>query len=132
MRFTDPWGQAPCPLGEWATQVLAVGPLDALIAGVLADEATSLAWSIGLPGINNGKADAFRHCFWSCRMTQEIGVSQAQIVGEIHEDCVLNPSLEREMDLFNNSIGRSIGASSMNCKEACKEAACGGGLKTLQ
>ena len=129
IKFIDPSGEAPCPRGELQTQILAVGPIDAWIAFRLSQEATNLANTIGLPGIHNGKADAFRHCYWSCLMAQDIGVSQAQIVGDIHEDCVPNSLEEREMDTFNNTVGRSLGSS--NCKDACKQAACGGDLKTL-
>lgn len=129
IRFIDPSGEAPCPLGELQTQILAVGPIDAWVAFRLSQEATNLANTIGLPGIHNGKADAFRHCYWSCRMAQEIGASQAQIVGDIHEDCVPNSLEEREMDLFNNAVGRSF--VSGNCKDACKQSACSGALKTL-
>ena len=124
INYADPLGLAPCPLGEELTVVLAVGPIDAFTAWSLANQALSLAQNIGLPGLHNGHADAFRHCYWSCRMAQEIGVSQAKEVGDIHEDCNPNPAAERAMDLFNNAKGRGFGSSTGDCKDACYNEAC--------
>jgi len=127
----DLLGKLSCWLGEPLTMITAVGPFDAWRAKILADQALSMARTIGLSGIHNGPADAFRHCFWSCLMAQQIGVSQAKEVGNIHEDCNPNPSGERDMDLYNNSKGRSFGAKpGTSCKNACLQAACDGTLKT--
>jgi hypothetical protein len=78
---------------------------------------------VGLPSNSrhNGVIDAFRHCYWSCRMAQEIGMKQAMKIGNIHEECSDNqPECEKKMDLFNNAIGRSISdKGKKNCKSNC-------------
>ncbi|MCO8190039.1 MAG: hypothetical protein NKF37_00570 [Tropheryma whipplei] len=53
-----------------------------------------------------GKGDAFRHCYWSARMTIDMG--EAKGFGDRHEAFSHGP--ERYMDLKNNEIGRSVGA----------------------
>jgi RHS repeat-associated protein len=119
-----------CPLGEAAAQVTAIGPLDALTAQSLAREAMIEAQISGLPGIHNGQADAFRHCFWSCRMAQEIGASQAQAVGDTHERCSKGPPAEEAMDLANNATGRSYGTPGADCHAQCFTGATSGTLQT--
>ncbi|ORX92093.1 hypothetical protein K493DRAFT_142377, partial [Basidiobolus meristosporus CBS 931.73] len=59
----------------------------------------------------NGKADAFRHCYWSALMTISIGESQAKEVGDAHEVFGQNSAAASSMDLFNNARGREIGKS---------------------
>jgi hypothetical protein len=122
-------------------QVLAVGPLDALTAKKLASEAFSVAYSVGagLPGghsgAHNGAEDAFRHCYWSCRMTQEIGADQASTVGTVHEDCGGGPAAETAMDMFNNAIGISVGMAAgstlaSDCRDGCLYEVLSGGAQT--
>ncbi|WP_080602994.1 DUF6973 domain-containing protein [Tropheryma whipplei] len=53
-----------------------------------------------------GKGDAFRHCYWSARMTIDMG--EAKGFGDRHE--AFSHAPERYMDLKNNEIGRSVGA----------------------
>lgn len=134
LKYTDPWGLAPCPRGEARTQIEAVGAVSASMALYWSFRAENLSLNIGLPGIRNGKADAFRHCFWSCKMPQSnsIGVSKAKTIGNIHEDCVENSPRERSMDLINNAVGVNLGTQGKNCKKSCKEAACSGNLVTLK
>lgn len=127
---TDPFGN----LREEVAQVLAVGPIDALTARNLANEALGAARESGLPGQHNGDADAYRHCFWSCRMTQEIGEGQAEEVGNIHEQYGDNPVGEDSMDRSNNASGRAAGAKcdlkkndttqerQQYCRDACMSA----------
>lgn len=110
----------PCPLGEKLTAILAVGPIDAWTANSLANDANNAARDSGLPGAHNGQRDAFRHCFWSCRMTQEIGADQAKDIGDIHEDCNPNPADELAMDQHNNAAGRAYGSKpGTDCNSAC-------------
>jgi len=133
----DPLG-LKCPCGEMVTQILTVGPIDAYIAKGLSDEAFDVSES-GIVGIvnkesmNGGPIDAFRHCYWSCRMAQEIGKNQAYLVGVIHEDCAdQTPSNEREMmDLFNNCIGIEM-YDKGGCEENCLDALKRGKLKTIK
>jgi len=118
-----------CLCGEAITAVLAVGLFDAATARSLATEASDAAVASGLPGIHNGQADAFRHCLWSCRMAQEIGASQAEEVGNIHEECNPGPTGERAMDLANNAAGRGYGTPGADCNALCRTAATSGVLQ---
>ncbi len=93
------------------------GPIDSYRADKLADEAKAAARATGLPGIHNGPADAWRHCYWSCRMTQVIGEEDAADIGEIHEKHGANPTAERMMDTWNNEEGRKC---SGDCDTACQ------------
>ncbi len=120
----------PCPCGEAAAQIAAVGPLDANTARRLANEALAAARASGLPGLHNGQADAFRHCFWSCRMAQEIGAGQAKDVGDTHERCNKNPAGEEAMDQANNATGRGFGTPGADCNAQCLQAARDGTLQT--
>ncbi len=59
----------------------------------------------------NGKGDAFRHAYWNALATQSLGVNTTKLLTTKHEEM---PSFypfnykEKEMDLFNNQIGRNI------------------------
>jgi RHS repeat-associated protein len=128
-----PGGPPPrskCPCGEAAAQIAGVGPIDANTARRLANEALAAAQASGLPGLHNGQADAFRHCFWSCRMAQEIGADQAKQVGDTHERCSPNPANEEAMDQANNATGRGFGTPGANCGDACMQAVRDGTLQT--
>ena len=101
--------------------MLAVGPIDAIVAESLSREALNLAGQLSIflgGGLHNGPADAFRHCYWSCRMTQEIGADQAERVGNVHEQCGNGPQSETAMDLANNRAGRSVNDGT-NCLTHC-------------
>ena len=125
--FSDPLGMK-CDLGEAASQVCAIGPVDAWTARGNAKEAEKATSNSGLPGAHNGPADAFRHCFWNCRMAQDIGKNQAKKVGDIHEDCGSGPPGENNMDLNNNRVGRSLGNKGVDCAAACRRALNNGSL----
>ena len=73
---------------------------------------------------HNDRSDAFRHCFWSCCMTQKMGASQAQKFGDSHENYPDNPICEKNMDLFNNAVGRGLGAGNPrgDCGAMCSGA----------
>lgn len=59
--------------------------------------------------IYNGKGDAFRHAYFNAMNANILGVTLAESLSTAHED---KPSLyfydfkEKEMDLFNNKVGR--------------------------
>ena len=54
----------------------------------------------------NGVGDAFRHAFWLAINTRDVGTTRASEFGTAHES-ETHPDLllEKEMDLFNNSVG---------------------------
>ena len=61
-----------------------IGPIDALEAKSIADNALVAAQRSGLSGLHDGPADAYRHCLWSCDMARSIGADQAKLVGDNH------------------------------------------------
>ena len=121
---TDPTGLR-CPCGEIPTQINAIGPGNALKVDQLRDQANMVAEATGLPGVGDGPQDAFRHCYWSCRMTQELGITTAKTVGDIHEECGDN----KFMDYNNNLVGRTYGMSGTDCRIACQGAIRNGPLQ---
>lgn len=58
---------------------------------------------------HNDEKDAVRHAYWIADVTARADSLWAKRWGDAHEDRPDNPALEREMDLFNNAVGRSIG-----------------------
>ena len=109
---------------------------DAWTANQLANEALEMARAIapslpgGIGGIHNGAADAFRHCYWSCRMAEELGEVSALQAGDIHEACASDqPPGEEAMDRYNNSIGVQLGRRH-NCAKDCLEYTKDGTLQT--
>lgn len=63
----------------------------------------------GGASLHNGSGDAFRHCFWSAMNARDEGEELAEAFGSAHESDPGNPSKEKAMDLFNNSVGFGIG-----------------------
>jgi len=93
--------QAWCwPFSRWAICARAHGHADSAESQALAYYPANT--------MHNGVGDAFRHCYWSARMTINDGATHAKGFGDRHEDYPGNPPLEKEMDLANNSTGRSI------------------------
>jgi hypothetical protein len=60
---------------------------------------------------NDGHRDAFRHTYWSARLTQEYGADWARAFTTAHEGLPGNVANREAMDLYNNSIGIQIGAA---------------------
>ncbi len=62
---------------------------------------------------HNDEVDAFRHAYMQAHMTLEYGKDVAKVIGDIYErwgDYTEGQnSIERNMDLWNNEIGRQIG-----------------------
>lgn len=56
-----------------------------------------------------GKGDAYRHCYWSARMTIDMGAGVAKGFGDRHES--ESSGDDKRMDLANNATGRSVGLS---------------------
>jgi hypothetical protein len=96
---------------------LGAGPIDAYRASELAKEALKAAQQSGLPGLHNGPADAWPHCYWNCRMVQVIGAEDAADIAENHEKHGGNSTAERMMDTWNNEEGRGC---SGNCDMCCQ------------
>jgi hypothetical protein len=65
---------------------------------------------------HNARGDAYRHLVWQALVTRNKSKDYAERVGNIHEWPIPvigagfdQPSEEKQMDLYNNSLGRSIG-----------------------
>jgi hypothetical protein len=63
---------------------------------------------------NDGHRDAFRHAYWSARLTQEYGTDWARAFTTAHEGLPGNVANREAMDLYNNSVGIEIGAANRN------------------
>ena len=70
---------------------------------------------------HNNQIDAFRHSFVSGAFAQKYGVFSARILGdakEFYDDIFYNQSLqEKNMDKWNNSVGRRIGLKTKNLNQ---------------
>lgn len=115
--------------GEIFDAVIGVGPFDAYRARQIANEALAAAQRTGLPGLHNGPADAWRHCYWNCRMTAVLGADQAETIANNHEAHGGGPANENAMDTFNNAVGRACGSA--NCDSCCQGKLDTGSLRVL-
>jgi len=60
--------------------------------------------------LHNGNGDAFRHTLWNFGMVIDVGYNFAKSWSDAHENgTVNNPALEKQMDLYNNSVGLNLG-----------------------
>ena len=123
-KFKNWWSK--CPLGEPPTQILNCGPVNSAVGLNSAGGATDTSRATGLPGVQDGPQDAFRHCYWSCLMTQLIGPGAAKCIGDTHELCGTDfGSPGSNMDLCNNAVGRSLAHSDRlesDCRKSCLNA----------
>jgi RHS repeat-associated protein len=137
VMMVDPFGLYDYPQSHWRrlTEIhsaqMQVGMINAWRVNAIASESLIAAQSSGLPGLRNGPADAFRHCFWSCSMAKAIGHFNATLVGDNHERYGDNPQCEIDMDLQNNRAGVDIGKAKGNCQNACMGKALSGQLSIL-
>lgn len=104
--FGSPYGFF-ATAAEIAGATFAVGPIDTATAKTDADKALSAAQNSGFSGAVDGKQDAFRHAYWNVLMTRDIGAGQAKKIADNHEQHNPSHPLANQMDLYNNSIGRS-------------------------
>jgi hypothetical protein len=58
--------------------------------------------------LNDGHRDAFRHAYWTARLTQAFGENWAEQYTNAHEMLPGNPRDREAMDLYNNGVGRRI------------------------
>lgn len=73
---------------------------------------TSQHWIFNDYEYHNDNADAFRHTLWNAYNAHDCGTTYAKKFADAHEKDFPNVALETEMDLFNNSLGRTIGSKS--------------------
>jgi hypothetical protein len=86
-----------------------------------------------ITGVHNGAADAYRHCLWSCLMTQKFGAGMAKEFGDAHEGGLDQDPDESVMDQYNNREGRALGDSNpgTDCKTLCQDAVITGQLRSF-
>ena len=141
IKRVDSSGLLSCVCGEKASCVANMvflhhvnAPWYCLRGGQLAEESQQAADATGYPGRHNGVRDAWRHCYWSCRMSQELGPEEASLITTLHEDCTpQNPANERAMDEANNLTGIVLGMRQppVSCHDACTDKVNEGGLTYL-
>jgi len=74
------------------------------------EKAENFAYNTGLPGLEDGPADAFRHSLFNALNAQTVGESFTKELGVAHEeDRPTQKKSSKKMDLFNNEVGREIG-----------------------
>jgi hypothetical protein len=73
--------------------------------------------------LHNGKGDAFRHCYWSCRMTYlfENSPDLSMDYSSWYEYTNPGPCEEALMDYQNNKTGTEIAASGGDCIVDCQK-----------
>ncbi len=64
-------------------------------------------------------SDAFRHCLWNALMTKSMDASAAKEWATAHE--AESSGIDKQMDLYNNTIGRVIDVSEMSESEIVSE-----------
>lgn len=99
----------------------------------LAQDAQDLAREkFGDEAFHNGKGDAFKHAYFSCAATQELGGDAAKQIADAHETQGGQPSEEKEMDEKNNKAGRNLGRPGVDCEQAVTAAVEGDALVTIE
>ncbi|KAJ3285363.1 hypothetical protein HK104_009531 [Borealophlyctis nickersoniae] len=122
-----PTGPAGC--------VASVGLLDCALSKTAAIKAGATAFILFPTSLHNGKGDAFFHCYWSALMVHRIGAIQAKTIGDLHEAKNNHPKAEKQMDLYNNAVGRQLGQKwklDLSVKLACLHAVNHGQLKLIK
>lgn len=107
-------------------------PIQAVTVYNCANKATDA--TIAYYGTNGWQdnSDAFRHCCWNALMKSAMSESDANAWATAHE--ADSSGIDKEMDLFNNSIGRSIdvsGKSDSQIYEAVKKKVAGGSCRRI-
>ncbi len=110
------------PKGINEISALANDPGPVAIAGILVPVASMLAlfkrnngdFGTGTTKTLDLKQDAFRHAYWSYKVTQLIGADLAKGFGDAHEISTPTPVGDRLMDLYNNNAGRKLALDPAN------------------
>jgi hypothetical protein len=93
--------------------------------GFAADPARHAATESGLPGIEDGPADAFRHMVLAAELTRRYGASIAlDILGEHEKSGRHQPGWTQDaenMDRHNNSVGIRIGETATDYNDVLRQ-----------
>lgn len=107
-------------------------PIQAVTVYNCANKATDA--TIAYYGTNGWQdnSDAFRHCCWNALMKSAMSASDADAWATAHE--AESSGIDKDMDLFNNAVGRSInvsGKSDSEIYEAVKGKVKGGSCRRI-
>lgn len=94
-------------------------PAQAALVYTASSLATKRAEALYKNGLHNGNGDAFRHTYWNAEMATMLagygssfnptnGKANAKRWADAHEENSDQLANEKQMDLFNNNVGRSI------------------------
>jgi len=130
----DPLGlQVPDRQEVFKDVTILKNPLSLLELAFLREMTLREAVGSRLPGPADGPQGAFRHCLWSCLMTEAFDTDAAKAIADEHERAGErrgDPASDREMDLANNEAGRQCAADSGSggksgnkpaAKKSCKD-----------
>jgi hypothetical protein len=98
-----------------AALIRGLGPAKVVsLVSITQDAARRCIRVFGRSGLNGGLADAFRHTYWSARLTQHFGVEWAARLTTAHERLPSADLVAMAMDLHNNELGRAVGATHLD------------------
>jgi hypothetical protein len=81
------------------------------LVSITQDAARRCVRMFGRRGLNGGLPDAFRHTYWSARLTQHFGAEWAARLTTAHERLPSADAVAMAMDLHNNELGRGLGSA---------------------
>ncbi len=97
------------PNGNSVEAVAFLDPVGAIKASEIKNESTSLTSKLFPNTFSmDTEADAFRHAYFSFRLSQEIGTMRTKKFTDAYEISVVNQPSSRCMDLWNNREGRKM------------------------
>jgi hypothetical protein len=97
------------PNGNTLEAVAFLDPVGAIKAREIKIETTTLTSKLFPNTFSmDTKADAFRHAYFSFRLSQEIGTARTKKFTDAYEINVVNHPSSRCMDLWNNREGRKM------------------------
>jgi len=135
VRYRDPSGLNAYDdykkLNPAERSVVFWNPIDACRSRGCPGTSFAAAKKSGLPGAHNGPQDAFRHCVWTCCMTQNSNADFSKKMSDAHETTSTSKD-ETAMDLHNNGVGIGIGKGGGKCAAGCKDALKKGKLRVLR
>lgn len=103
-------------LGPEERKVFKSNPTKGMLVVIDAAAATKSAEN-NYQDLWNGKGDAYRHGLWQGLSAFHTGAKYAKAFGDAHEADFPGSKTETAMDLYNNSVGRSMGIKQQQTSE---------------
>ena len=121
------------PKGKSVETVALLDPIGAIYVRDIKQESVALTSKLFPNTFSmDTQADAFRHAYFSIRLSQEIGTIRTKKFTDAYEISVVNAPASRCMDLWNNREGRRIFESTKSEKIDKKELAKREALKAIK